>query len=136
MTKDWSVALREYVQWNGDCPSYEERVQGPPHNPSHELKIVVGGLEAIGTGKTKKEAKCNATKSIMELIRSRNAANIGNPPPVESRCVGEQNRCIDLSNGLMQGLLIDEESQGEAQFDNYVGELQVRLASMFNTNLL
>ena len=65
-------ALQERYQSRGIFPNYRVvQVEGMSHNPFFTYEVNIDGMNAIGTGKSKKEAKHSAAKAMLDKLDGR-----------------------------------------------------------------
>ena len=65
-------ALQERYQSSGIFPNYRVvQVEGMSHNPFFTYQVNIVGMNAIGTGKSKKEAKHSAAKAMLDKLDGR-----------------------------------------------------------------
>ena len=69
------TALQEFLQSKGQEPPTYKQISrtGPDHDPDFCVKVVLGsGLNAIGSGSTKRMAETKAAEQILEKIKNIN----------------------------------------------------------------
>lgn len=80
--RDFKSALQEIVQADGmPLPRYEVIGEdGPDHDKVFQIEVHVGDETAHGHGRTKKRAEQRAARQILEILRSRAAADGAEAP--------------------------------------------------------
>ena len=69
------TALQEFLQSKGQEPPTYKQISrtGPDHDPDFSVEVVLGsGLNAIGSGSTKRMAETKAAEQILEKIKNIN----------------------------------------------------------------
>ena len=69
------TALQEFLQSKGQEPPTYKQISrtGPDHDPDFRVEVVLGsGLNAIGSGSTKRMAETKAAEQILEKIKNIN----------------------------------------------------------------
>ena len=69
------TALQEFLQSKGQAPPIYKQISrtGPDHDPDFCVEVVLGsGLNAIGSGSTKRMAETKAAEQILEKIKNIN----------------------------------------------------------------
>ncbi|XP_059488357.1 RISC-loading complex subunit tarbp2-like isoform X2 [Neocloeon triangulifer] len=75
--------LQELLSRRGTTPKYElVQIEGAIHEPTFRYRVTVGEVIAVGTGRSKKEAKHAAAKAILDkLVGLSDSALPGGGPP-------------------------------------------------------
>ncbi|XP_011500654.1 PREDICTED: interferon-inducible double-stranded RNA-dependent protein kinase activator A homolog [Ceratosolen solmsi marchali] len=72
--------LQELLSRRGTTPTYElVQIEGAIHEPTFCYRVTVADVVAMGTGKSKKEAKHNAAKSVLDKLIAVNNENTEAP---------------------------------------------------------
>lgn len=76
--------LQELLSRRGTIPKYElVQVEGAIHEPTFRYRVTVGDSVAMGTGRSKKEAKHSAAKSILDCLTGNADGTVLPNPPIQ-----------------------------------------------------
>ncbi|XP_076167412.1 protein Loquacious-like isoform X5 [Ptiloglossa arizonensis] len=74
--------LQELLSRRGTTPKYELiQVEGAVHEPIFRYRVTVADIVAMGTGKSKKEAKHGAARAVLDKLCRLNSENPDSPLP-------------------------------------------------------
>ncbi|CAB0018026.1 unnamed protein product [Nesidiocoris tenuis] len=110
-TKTPVSVLQELLSRRGSTPKYElVQVEGAIHEPTFRYRVAVGEVLAMGTGRSKKEAKHAAAKAILDKltgnVENNGIGNANNNMNEIVKAVGTQDERSMVANpiGVLQEL--------------------------------
>ncbi|XP_034944140.1 interferon-inducible double-stranded RNA-dependent protein kinase activator A homolog isoform X5 [Chelonus insularis] len=108
-TKTPVSVLQELLSRRGTTPKYElVQIEGAVHEPTFRYRVTVADVVAMGTGRSKKDAKHAAAKAVLDkLIGVSNPENNTTDAPIMNNMVDSQNVQQDVTGNYGEDKVIN-----------------------------